>query len=98
MILLDGRMPVATVGINDHRICACKSRRVVGPAIGIDHAGDAGNLVQTSLEQEAAGPVFVASGFMARLAGDEDDFFIRSETCEANAEENRKAKELQDGR
>jgi hypothetical protein len=43
---------------------------------------DAGNLVETFLEEQATGAVFVFTGSVARVAGDQHDFFVSGTNVE----------------
>src|SRR6266478_876896 len=76
MILLDGGMPASSIRVDNDRVRGVKGRWILGPAVGIDNAADARNFVEATLEQKAAGAVFVFAGSVARIACDEDDFFL----------------------
>src|SRR5580765_4756791 len=79
VVPLDGGMPAATIRVDNDRIRVIKSRRILRPAIGVDDAADAGNLVEAAFEQQAAGTVLVLARPVTGVAGDEDNPFISRE-------------------
>ena len=70
---LEERVAAAAVAVDDDGGRPGERRcRVLGPAVAIDFRGDAWNVIEAGLEQQAAGAVLVISGSVAGGPGQED--------------------------
>jgi hypothetical protein len=55
-------MAGAAVHVKDNAGGAVEGLRLLGPAVAINHGGDARDFIEARLEQETAGAVFVLGG------------------------------------
>src|SRR3954471_9706472 len=76
MVLLNRRMPIAAIGINQNRVRPVERIGILRPAIGVNDAGNSSCLIETFLQQQTPGPMLVLPGTMAGSASDKDDLFI----------------------
>jgi hypothetical protein len=71
------RMPAAAVAVKHHRAGVAKRRGGIRrPAVGMHLRPHPRQFVETFLEQQAAGAMFVVARPVTGRAGDEDNFFI----------------------
>src|SRR5271170_2349568 len=73
MFLLEDRMTVATVHVEDDRFGAIEDLFILRPAIASHDGSDTGRFFEQIHEDGTAGEEFVFAGTVAGMAGDDDD-------------------------